>query len=670
MKQHRTACPLDCWDQCSLLVGEENGAAVSIGPDPDQPVTGKIICRKGRRHLERFNHPGRLHYPLLKRGGSFKRISWPEALQLMAEKISASMEKYGPLSLLHFYEGGHMGILKNLESRFFSALGGATTHYGNLCWGAGIAAQKYDFGAVLSHPFEDLLNSRLAIIWGRNPAYTSVHLLPFIRRAREQGTRLILIDPLRTATANLTDEYFRVKPGSDGALALGMANVLIGRGLFDQQFIAGYSSGFEQFAAMCAEYTPEKTEAITGLPAAAVIKLALDYAGSRPASILLGIGLQRHSNGCNTVRAIDALAAVSGNLGLEGGGVSYANFRINRYIDHDFISGADLNPQYRYYPKPKLAAALKELQDPPIDFLYISRGNPLVQVGDSGSLRRAMQTVPFIVTAEHFMTDTAAASDLVLPCTGFLEEEDLYYTSMSHHYLSYGTAVAKAPGECRTEYAYLKDLALLLGLHQFPDPNLFNLMSRAIKPLTDAYGITLDEVKKKTPLPLPGGDEIPWAGGNFETADGKFNFYSEAAKKDGGDGLPFYRNPRELDDRKLHEDGFTYWFVTPHARDTIHSTHRLPDATGVAPAAYLHPQTAEKEGLLGSEKIRISSKRGSIEAKAVISEMVSPDTVLVYQGWWHSSGAAVNNLTPDRLSDLGNQAAYYDCLCRIDPIDN
>jgi anaerobic selenocysteine-containing dehydrogenase len=142
LKQYRTACPLDCWDQCAFLVEEDNGKVLSIGPDPAQMVTGNLICRKGRRHLERLDHPGRLRYPLLKRGSSFKRIDWTEALQLMAEKITAALEKHGPLSLLHFYDGGYGGLLKNIESRFFSALGGCTTHKGSLCWGAGLAAQS------------------------------------------------------------------------------------------------------------------------------------------------------------------------------------------------------------------------------------------------------------------------------------------------------------------------------------------------------------------------------------------------------------------------------------------------------------------------------------------------------------------------------------------------
>ncbi|MCJ7806873.1 MAG: molybdopterin-dependent oxidoreductase, partial [Clostridia bacterium] len=174
MKQYRTACPLDCCDQCALLVTEEKGKILSIGPDPAQLVTGNMICKKGRQHLDRLNHPDRLRYPLLKNGGSFKQISWTEALQLIAAKITAALTKHGPLSLLHFHDGGYGGLLKNIESRFFSALGGCTTHKGSLCWGAGLAAQKYDFGSVIAHPFEDLVNSRLVIIWGRNPAHTSL----------------------------------------------------------------------------------------------------------------------------------------------------------------------------------------------------------------------------------------------------------------------------------------------------------------------------------------------------------------------------------------------------------------------------------------------------------------------------------------------------------------
>jgi anaerobic selenocysteine-containing dehydrogenase len=662
---YRTACPLDCWDQCALLVTEESGRVLSIEPDSTQPITGKSICQKGRRHLERLNHPDRLLYPLLKRNGTFERIGWPEALQLMATKISTAIKNHGPLSLLHFYDGGYGGLLKNIEARFFSALGGCTAHRGSLCWGAGLAAQKYDFGAVLSHQHEDLLNANLILIWGRNPAYTSIHLLPFLRRAQEKGARLIVIDPLRTASAALADQYIRVRPGSDGALALGMAHVLIERNMIDQHFVEKRSSGFERFAAMCREYNPEVVAEYTGLSSAEIVNLALAYGESRPAAILIGIGLQRHSNGCNTVRAIDALAALSGNVGVAGGGAGYANFRISPHIDHSFLSGDDLNPQRRFYAKPQLAAALSGLVDPPVEFLYISRANPLVQVGDSNTLRRAMAKVPFIVTAEHFMTDTAQLSDLVLPCSNFLEAEDLYFNSMSHQYLVYGAKVIEPPGECRPEYEYLADLAGLLSADGYPRLSPPQLIARAIKPLTDTYGLTIEELKAKTPYLFPDAHSIPWEDGLFATAGGKFNFYSVEAERDGGDGLPLYRTPRELSDQVLRDQGYIYWLATPHAAGSIHSTHRLP-GDKAKPVAYICRQTADRENLVGGEIVTVASKRGAIRVKVAINDNVSPDTVLVYQGWWHSSGAAVNNLTPDRLTDLGDQAAYYDCLCRIE----
>ena len=669
MRTIKTTCPLDCWDQCALLVQEDQGKIISIGPDSAQPVTANAICNKGKLHLERLNHPDRLRYPMLKKGSNFKRIGWEEALQVMAEKIRTALDNYGPLSLLHFYDGGYTGILKNLESRFFSALGGCTAHKGSLCWGAGLAAQKYDFGEALSHSHEDLINSRLILIWGRNPADTSIHFLPFIQRARKNGTRVILIDPIRTATTAVSDQHIRVKPGSDGALALGLARIIIDNGLADYRFIENYCSGFDRFDKMTADYTLERVAEITGLEAEMIEKLAVDYAEAKPAAILAGIGLQRHSNGGNTVRAIDALAALSGYIGIPGGGVSYANFRASRYIDHAFLSGSDLKPERRYYAKPQLADALARLDDPPIAFLYISRANPLVQVGNCSVLRRVISEGPFTVTADHFMTDTAAAADLVLPSTSFLEEEGLYYNSMSHQYIGYGSQVTVPLSECRPEYDFLKELSVLLGIENFPAPVPAELLARAIRPLTEATGITLGEIKNNTPLMLPGGNETPWDEGVFRTPDRKFNFYSAEAENDGGDGLPLYRKPKELGNDSLHKKGFIYWFVTPHSRDSIHSTHRLPGKPAV-PKAYLHPLTARREGLKAGEQVQISSLRGTIRTEAVVSEMVSPDTVMVYQGWWHSSGAAVNNLTPDRLTDIGCQAAYYDCLCHIEKVKN
>jgi len=706
MKSFKTACPLDCFDQCAFVVGVDGGKVVSIEADAGQPVTGRFICAKGRKHLERINHPRRLLYPQLKVGGSYKRISWGQAAELVAENVAAAVEEGGPLALLHFYDGGYGGLLKNIEGRFFSALGGCTLHRGSLCWGAGIAAQCYDFGAVMSHSHEDLVNAKLIIIWGRNPANTQLHLLPYLKAAREVGAdsggaRVIVIDPLQTATARLAELYIRVKPASDGALALGMAKLIIERGLYNRDSVERRSSGFDQYRELCAGVDLAEVSRVTGLSITEIEALAVTYAEAKPAAILIGIGLQRHSNGGNTVRAIDALAALTGNIGVPGGGASYANFRVTRHIDHHYLSGLNLKPLRRYYPKPQLAEALVNLKEPPVKFIYFSRANSLTQVGDSNRLRQALRQVPFIVTAEHFLTDTAAVSDLVLPATNFLEAEDLYFNSMSHQYLVYGEKVAEAPGECRPEYDFWAEVAGRLGLAGFPTgikPD--ELLKRAIRPLTEAHGITLEQIKEEGPLLLPGGEDIPWSDGVFETADGRYNFYSERAEEEGAGGLPVYREPLELGDRALQESGYRYWFVTPHMRESIHSTHLLlprvvvspdsgvrPDAvplvrpgvrteTGATvrsemepvPKAYVNPQLAAQENLAEGEVVAVSSKRGRIELRLAISDSIPPGTVLVYQGWWEESGAAVNKLTPDGLTDFGNQAAYYDCLCRVEKL--
>ncbi len=667
MEVIKTTCPLDCWDQCALHIRVEKGEIITIEPDPDQHVTNGFICSKGKRHADRVNHPERLRYPCLKRGRNFVEIGWTEAMEIMAKEINRALEQGGPQALLHYYDAGHSGLLKNIESRFFSALGGCTLHKGSLCWGAGLAAQGYDFGSVVAHPYHDLLNSELILLWGRNPAHTSVHLQSFIRRASQKGSRIVLIDPVKTATASCADRHIRVKPGTDGALALAMAGVIIERGLIDEEFISHCSAGFEQYADLCREYAPASAADLTGVEAGIIEELALEYAQSKPAAILIGIGPQRHSNGGNMVRAIDALAAITGNIGRPGGGASYANFRITGYIDHAYLNGDDLNPRRRYYPKPLLADSLLELDEPKIEFMYISRSNPLVQVGNSNRLKEAFSGVPFIVTAEHFMTDTAAASDLVLPATCFLEEVDIFFNSMSHQYLGYGNRVLDPPGECRSEYDVFRELAGMLGAGGFPTGPPDQILARAIRPLTEMKGITVADIKNRGPLLMPGGDDIPWADRVFHTADGKYHFYSQAAKEDGCDALPRYREPRELSDRSLHDKGYKYWFLTPHPRDSIHSIHRLPGGKEV-PRAYLHPDTATIENLGDGMRARFSSPRGSIESAVTVSDRVPPGTVLVYEGWWCFSGAAVNMLTSGKMTDMGFQAAYYDCLCRIDPV--
>ncbi len=667
MEMIRTVCPLDCWDQCGLIVKKDGEKIKGIEADPTHPVTGSMICSKGRQHLQRLNHPERLHYPLLREGDTFKRVTWPEALEIMAGKIGSALVEHGPLSLLHFYDGGYTGLVKNIESRFFSALGGCTMHRGSLCWGAGLAAQKYDFGAVKSNPYQDLLNTGMIIIWGRNPAYTSIHQMNYIRQARAAGTKVVVIDPVLTSTADNCDQYIRIKPGTDGALALGMGRVIIENKLIDKEYIEKHSTGFDRYAEICNEFTTAKTAEITGIPEEVIEELAVEYAKSSPSAILIGIGLQRHSNGGNTVRSIDALAAMTGNIGRAGGGANYANFQVDRFIDHAFLSGSELDPERRIYSKPQLAKALKDLAEPAVQFLYISRANPLVQVGDSNALAEAFNKVNFIVTVEHFMTDTAAASDLVLPCTNFMEEEDFYYNSMGHQCINYGLKVSDPPGECRSEYDFLKELADLLDLdhNKFPRYGTEELIKKAIKPLLAAFDLDLGIVRKQSPFILPEFNLIPWSDGVFKTENRKYNFYSAAAEKETGSGLPEYCEPVELNDSSLKQKGYKYWFATPHPRDSIHSTHRLPEA-GKKPTVFMHPKTAREEGLSDNVLVKVITERGSITAGLVSSERVSRDTVMIFEGWWHASGAAVNLLTPDRLTDFGDQAAYYDCLCRVE----
>ncbi len=309
--------------------------------DPDHPVTRGHICPKGKQHLTRLYHPQRLTQPHKRVKGKLLPVTWDEILDEIAERLHAVKKEYGSPAVLHHTSDGYGGIIKSIDQLFFNRFGGATVSRGNLCWGAGIAAQRYDFGNVKGHAPEDIINARTIILWGRNPLVTNIHMVPFLRQAQKAGAEIILIDPIKSASAKLSDVYVHINPATDGALALGMANVLIANDLVDKAFVKNRTQGFERFKSYVERFTPQRVAAITGLEEDKIAWLARIYADHKPAAILLGYGLQRYRNGGNNIRCIDALGALTGNIGISGGGVNYANYSIAKYIDKAFFKTKD-----------------------------------------------------------------------------------------------------------------------------------------------------------------------------------------------------------------------------------------------------------------------------------------------------------------------------------------
>lgn len=466
-----TACPLDCWDACSILATVEGGVIKSLAGNPANPVTGKALCAKGLAHMARRTHPERLRRPLVRNasGEGFREVSWDEALALVADRLDQIRREGPTTAVLHCAHAGSVGLLKKLESRFFSAYGGVTTSVGSLCEGAGHQAQIYDFGAALSHDISDVANARVIVIWGRNPAETGIHAMPFLRQAKERGAEIVVIDPRGSATAEaLSARLVSPRPGTDGALALSIAQVLIEENLVDVEFIRGSVKGYKAFKEAVKPWTPEAAEAETGVSAEVIRSLARLYGSAKPACLLVGYGVQRYTNGGETIRAIDALAAITGNIGISGGGVNYNNDCMSGLLEAEVLSGQSLRVHHRTYPRPMMAEFILSADRPKIKAIFTTKANPVTQFMDTGKMRKAFESVEFKVTIDHFMTDTARASDVVLPCAHFLETTDVILPPAVHSYLTYCSTVVAADPWVPSEHWIFTELAKRLGLEGFP----------------------------------------------------------------------------------------------------------------------------------------------------------------------------------------------------------
>ena len=454
----RSACPLNCPDSCSFLV-ENTEKGLRVRGDYNS-VTQGFICSKGQALAHRVTAPERLRFPLLRQDQGWKRISWEEAYSVLTERLEHTLTTVGSWGIYHHYDYGHNGVLRNLDRRFFQALGGVTEPRGSLCWGSGYRAQELDFGAVYSSDWDDLCKARTIILWGRDPAVTNLHLVPALLQAKKQGSKLIVINPVRVKSADFADEYIRVKPGSDAALALGLSYLILKERWLDWDFVHNYVHGFDEFALRAKEFPPERVEQLTGVPEIILRDLAKQITQARPVAFFAGYGLQRHSGGGNTIRAIDALAAISGNIGRSGAGVHYAH-QYHRNKLNSVLLPAE-RYQARTYAHPILAEQLIQA-DPSIRLAVVTRSNPLVQQPNSLLWKELWRKIPFKVVFDTAMTETARQSDLVLPVTTIFEEEDLIATSWSP-LIQYAQKALDPQAEAKSEPVVFTELARLMGL--------------------------------------------------------------------------------------------------------------------------------------------------------------------------------------------------------------
>jgi anaerobic selenocysteine-containing dehydrogenase len=661
----RSVCPYDCPDTCGLMVEVVDGCAVRVTGDPQHPITRGLLCPK-MLHYERTVHsPRRLTTPLLRTGpkgsGEFAAISWDEAVERICSCWKDLIAEHGGETILPYSYAGTMGLVqRNSGHPFFHKLGASRLER-TICSPAKDAGWKAVMGATPAMEPADMKQSDLVILWGINTAATSIHAMRDAQAARRRGVRVWAIDTYRTPTCESVDEAFIVKPGGDGALALGMMHVMVREGLTDQDFIAANVSGFEQLAGQTLpECTPEQIAPVCGLPAETIERLAREYAAAKAPFIRLGSGLTRYGNGAMTVRTIACLPALSGAWQRPGGGVfpgtsTGAAFPLHRVTREDFMAAPT-----RLVSMNQLGRALNELAGPPVMSLYVYHSNPASIAPDQNAvIRGLMRDDLFTVVHERFLTDTARYAEIVLPATSSLEQPDLYRCYGS--YVSQRCTAAIPPvGDSKSNWEVFCLLARGMG---WDEPFFRQTADDLIKQLLDFEtpwrdADTTGRLKQGEPVFLtPPRDPVH----RWQTTSGRIEIFN---------GLEEEPLPRLLPTH-AETDGFPLRLqpaTTPFALNS--SFYEQDDLRQKQNCMELmmNRGDAEVRGLTHGQQVLACNQLGEVEFTLKISERVPTGTVVTEGVWWRQfipGGRGVNALTSQRLTDSGRGSTLYDVTVEV-----
>ncbi|HBG5015061.1 TPA: molybdopterin-dependent oxidoreductase [Clostridioides difficile] len=707
IKKLSHGCTLDCHDCCKFNVYTKGNNVVKIEGDKNHPYTKGFICKKGMAHLDRLNHKDRIKTPMLKVDGVWKEISFDKAIEIMAEKLTYYKEKYTSKSVMHYDQYGSGSVLKYIGDIFFNFYGGVSRHKGGPCWSAGMHAQKYDFGVAKSHAIEDMLNSKSIFVWGKNPAYTTIHTMQIIKKAKEKGIKIVVIDPIYTKTAQIADKYVQVNPGTDGALAIAMAKIIVEDKLYDEEYINSYVIGFEEYKKYLSSLELSFLIDECGVKENDIREL-VDLYTNKYSSINVGYGLQKYKNGGNTIRAIDALGAITGQIGFSGGGVNYANKVYPSVINSDpynsqsygedrefyvsniskFIEESLKNTSNKVnYASDELDMALHKVNyisdelditsnktdyisnelynlsnksikgNIPIKMAVITKSNMLNQLPDLVELERVFSKIEFKVCFDMFITDTATLCDMFIPCTNTLESEDIIYSSMTNPYITYNERAVKPAHKLMDEYYFFMELAKKMGLNDYPFVEKRTYLEKVIEPLK-RFDKNLDIEKLKNNY-FTIHNPVAWEDKKFETPSGKYELYSESIKNLGISPTPVYISNKY---KGIEDKNISFRLLTNHHADTLFSQHFM-DKKSIA-QAYINRRMAKKVGIEDKDIVILRSKKAKINVQINIDDGVGNYIVKMYVGWWKKHGNP-NSLTDTGISDFGGQVTYNESMVEI-----
>lgn len=663
------ACPHDCPDTCALRITVEAGRVVKVQGQPDHPSTHGALCTKVSRYPERSYHAERLLQPLKRISAKheaplFSTVSWAEALG----DIAARLKALDPRAVLPYSYAGTMGLLQGeaMAGRFFNKLGASELDR-TICASAGATALAMTYGHKLGMHLPYFAESRLILIWGSNSIASNLHFWTYAMKARREGAKLICIDPRKTETADKCHQHIALLPGTDGALALGLMHELITHDWLDHGYLAAHVEGWDELRGKALAWPPLRTAEVCGISADEVHGLARDY-GHRnmveaPAAIRLNYGMQRVRGGGNAVRLIALLPCLTGAWKHRAGGLLlsssgwFAPFKNPalerpalrtggpaRVINMSTI-GDDLLRESSSEFGPKIAA------------LIVYNSNPVAVAPESPKVVRGFSRPDlFTVVLEHFMTDTADLADYVLPATTQLEHLDVH-TSYGHTDVLINEPAVSPLGDSKPNTQIFRELAAAMG---FTDPCFQDSdEDLARQAFTDAIDFEALRARGWQSLPLA---EAPFAHGGYLTASGR-------AQAGGADYVPNYESATSTPELARR---FPLAMISPPARNFLNSSFvnvkSLRDIES-EPLLEIHADDAAARGLTDGGEVRVFNERGSYYCMARISARARPGVVNGLGIWWRKlglRGSNVNELTHQRLTDMGRAPSFYDCLVEVE----
>lgn len=647
-------CHHDCPDSCGWEVTVDGGVATKMRGNPAHPFSRGELCPKVNHFLDRVYSPERVTTPLVRDGakgiGRFRAATWDEALDLIVTAVRERIDRHGGETVLPWSSAGNQGLLQmsSLDRRFFAALGASTTH-GALCGSVAKTGYAATTGTGLSTDPATVEHAKYVILWGTNTRLTNRHLWPFVDRARANGAKLVVIDPMRTITADVADWFIQPRPGTDTALALAMLNVIVEDGLVDGEFVDAHVSGFDDLRRAAAEWTPARAAAECGIAADDVVALAREYATTTPAFIRTLIGAEHRGNGGMIFRALACLPTVTGQWRHLGGGLSRSvGTWFGDFVD-DSVFDPVSAPRVRSLPFTQLGRVLTEPQSPPVTALFVWNGNPVITCPNAAQTRRGLERDDlFTVVSEQFLTDTAKYADVVLPATTQIEHVDVV-PAWGHLYLGRNDKAIEPVGDSVANTELFRRLARAFGID---DP----LFAHTDDELVDMalHDIDTAELRAKGFVRLPNADRRLFADGGFGHADGRCDVAGIRYEPVVGDA----RHPFVL--------------LTPkqHSRFLNSSYSHLP-AHGPregSPYVEVNAADAAARGLADGDVVRVSNARGALTLPVRVSERVGRGVAAVPFGWWdaaHGGAASANDLTSDAPTDMGGGVAYHDTFVDI-----